>query len=306
MLLALSATTDDIARPSFVSVALVGIASIFVIFRHHCTRIIRTMAQQITGRGGKGAVLRWMSVLLLLTTLYFYIDKTTAVDTQVDGQEHFSMENVDTPVEKPPVPIKPVDTKPPKPPVKESAKQADKKMVTHVGHTKYKDRFDLLDLQNIYLTDMDDAVDDTITIKSQEYPSVRRLPHSERLRILVTGGAGFVGSHLVDRLMLMGHEVIVLDNFFTGRKRNIQHWIGHPHFELVRHDVVDPYMIEVDRIYHLACPASPPHYQYNPIKTVKTSVMGSINVRLFVIRLTLKDVGFSQTCQGSFPAHIHF
>jgi UDP-glucuronate decarboxylase len=76
----------------------------------------------------------------------------------------------------------------------------------------------------------------------------------------------------------MGHEVIVLDNFFTGSKRNIQHWIGHPHFELVRHDVVDPFMIEVSQIYHLACPASPPHYQYNPTKTVKTSVMGTINM----------------------------
>ncbi|KAI9331534.1 hypothetical protein DFJ73DRAFT_856964 [Zopfochytrium polystomum] len=99
-----------------------------------------------------------------------------------------------------------------------------------------------------------------------------------RKRILVTGGAGFVGSHLVDRLMIMGHEVIVMDNFFTGDKRNIQHWIGHPNFELLRHDVVESILIEVDQIYHLACPASPPHYQYNPIKTVKTSVMGTINM----------------------------
>ncbi|CAO3596147.1 unnamed protein product [Absidia cylindrospora] len=78
--------------------------------------------------------------------------------------------------------------------------------------------------------------------------------------------------------MWMGHEVIVLDNFFTGTKRNVQHWIGHPNFELVTHDVVDPYMIEVSQIYHLACPASPPHYQYNPTKTVKTSVIGTINM----------------------------
>ncbi|KAI8810338.1 NAD-binding protein [Cladochytrium replicatum] len=110
------------------------------------------------------------------------------------------------------------------------------------------------------------------------YPPVRKLRTPDKKRILVTGGAGFVGSHLVDRLMLLGHEVIVLDNFFTGNKRNIQHWIGHPNFELVRHDVVDPILIEVDQIYHLACPASPPHYQYNPIKTVKTSVMGTINM----------------------------
>ncbi|KAI9009114.1 hypothetical protein DFJ74DRAFT_762270 [Hyaloraphidium curvatum] len=115
-------------------------------------------------------------------------------------------------------------------------------------------------------------------VRGADFPAVRKLPNADRLRILVTGGAGFVGSHLVDRLMMMGHEVVVLDNFFTGRKSNIEHWIGHPNFELVRHDVVDPFMVEVDRVYHLACPASPVHYQYNPIKTVKTSVMGSINM----------------------------
>ncbi|KAI9090867.1 hypothetical protein DFS34DRAFT_643809 [Phlyctochytrium arcticum] len=118
----------------------------------------------------------------------------------------------------------------------------------------------------------------TYTPSLKTYPSVAHLPSRSRKRILVTGGAGFVGSHLVDRLMMMGHEVIVLDNYFTGRKGNIEHWVGHPHFEIVRHDVVDPFMIEVDEIYHLACPASPPHYQYNPIKTVKTSVMGTINM----------------------------
>lgn len=98
------------------------------------------------------------------------------------------------------------------------------------------------------------------------------------LRILVTGGAGFVGSNLVDRLMMAGHVVIVVDNMFTGRKKNIMHWMGHPHFTLINHDVVDPIKLEVDQIYHLACPASPPHYQYNPIKTVKTSVMGTLNM----------------------------
>lgn len=87
-----------------------------------------------------------------------------------------------------------------------------------------------------------------------------------------------MGSHLVDRLMLMGHEVIVMDNFFTGSKDNIRHWIGHPNFELLRHDVVESILVEVDQIYHLACPASPRHYQYNPIKTVKTSVMGTMNM----------------------------
>jgi len=97
------------------------------------------------------------------------------------------------------------------------------------------------------------------------------------MRILVTGGAGFLGSHLCDRLIGQGHEVICLDNFFTGRKANIQHLLGNPGFEMVRHDIIDPFKFEVDRIYNLACPASPPHYQYNPIKTMKTSVVGAIN-----------------------------
>jgi UDP-glucuronate decarboxylase len=97
------------------------------------------------------------------------------------------------------------------------------------------------------------------------------------MRMLVTGGAGFLGSNLCDRLLADGHEVICLDNFFTGRKANIAHLLQHPSFELVRHDVIDPFKFEVDHIYNLACPASPPHYQYNPIKTTKTSVMGAIN-----------------------------
>ncbi len=97
------------------------------------------------------------------------------------------------------------------------------------------------------------------------------------MRILITGGAGFLGSHLCDRLIEQGHEIICLDNFFTGRKSNIQHLVGNPRFELIRHDVIDPFKFEVDRIYNLACPASPPHYQYNPIKTMKTSVVGAIN-----------------------------
>jgi UDP-glucuronate decarboxylase len=97
-------------------------------------------------------------------------------------------------------------------------------------------------------------------------------------RILVTGGAGFVGSHLCERLINAGNEVICLDNYFTGSKRNVEHLMDHHYFELVRHDITNPYMIEVDEIYNLACPASPIHYQYNPIKTVKTSVMGAINM----------------------------
>jgi UDP-glucuronate decarboxylase len=95
--------------------------------------------------------------------------------------------------------------------------------------------------------------------------------------ILVTGGAGFLGSHLCERLLNQGHEVLCLDNFFTGRRKNVAHLVENSNFELIRHDVVDPFKFEVDRIYNLACPASPVHYQYNPIKTVKTSVMGAIN-----------------------------
>jgi len=97
------------------------------------------------------------------------------------------------------------------------------------------------------------------------------------MRILVTGGAGFLGSHLCDRLLKDGHEVVCLDNLFTGSKANIAHLADNPAFEFVRHDVIDPFKFEVEQIYNLACPASPPHYQYNPIKTTKTSVMGAIN-----------------------------
>lgn len=98
------------------------------------------------------------------------------------------------------------------------------------------------------------------------------------LRHLVTGGAGFVGSHLIDKLMQRGEEVICLDNYFTGAKDNIRQWIGHQNFELIRHDVTEPVRLEVDRIWHLACPASPIHYQYNPIKTAKTSFLGTYNM----------------------------
>eukprot|EP00584_Thalassiosira_punctigera_P001265 CAMPEP_0172527374 /NCGR_PEP_ID=MMETSP1067-20121228/2074_1 /TAXON_ID=265564 ORGANISM="Thalassiosira punctigera, Strain Tpunct2005C2" /NCGR_SAMPLE_ID=MMETSP1067 /ASSEMBLY_ACC=CAM_ASM_000444 /LENGTH=586 /DNA_ID=CAMNT_0013311105 /DNA_START=105 /DNA_END=1865 /DNA_ORIENTATION=+ len=104
------------------------------------------------------------------------------------------------------------------------------------------------------------------------------IPDSKRKKIIITGGAGFVGSHLVDKLMMEGHEVIVVDNFFTGQRKNIEHWMHHPRFSLVVHDVTEPIMLEVDEIYHLACPASPPHYQYNPVKTIKTSTMGTINM----------------------------
>jgi UDP-glucuronate decarboxylase len=109
-----------------------------------------------------------------------------------------------------------------------------------------------------------------------------------RKKILVTGGAGFLGSHLCERLLNEGNEVVCLDNYFTGQKQNIVHLLDNPYFELVRHDVTMPFFIEVDEIYNLACPASPIHYQYNAIKTVKTSVMGAINMLGLAKRIKAK------------------
>jgi len=107
-------------------------------------------------------------------------------------------------------------------------------------------------------------------------------------KILVTGGAGFIGSHLCERLLNEGNEVVCLDNYFTGSKSNIIHLLTNPYFEVVRHDITHPYFIEVDEIYNLACPASPVHYQYNPIKTIKTSVMGAINMLGLAKRIRAK------------------
>ena len=107
-------------------------------------------------------------------------------------------------------------------------------------------------------------------------------------RVLVTGGAGFVGSHLCERLLAENHEVVAIDNFFTGDKRNVIHLLKNPYFELIRHDITHPYFIEVDEIYNLACPASPVHYQYNPIKTIKTSVMGAVNMLGLAKRIKAK------------------
>jgi UDP-glucuronate decarboxylase len=110
----------------------------------------------------------------------------------------------------------------------------------------------------------------------------------DRKRILVTGGAGFLGSHLCERLLAQGHEVLCVDNFFTGAKRNVEHLIGHPRFELMRHDVTFPLYVEVDEIYNLACPASPVHYQHDPVQTTKTSVHGAINLLGLAKRLRVR------------------
>ncbi|RSH88309.1 UDP-glucuronic acid decarboxylase 1 [Apiotrichum porosum] len=177
--------------------------------------------------------------------------------------------------------------------------------IKEVGYSRngFDSRIDTDTLRSLYLAPAfvkeGDKVDNTVPTPHKDYgtestydkesnkiqyttfakfPPVRLLPNAERKRILVTGGAGFVGSHLVDRLMLLGHEVTVLDNFFTGSRTTVSHWVGHPNFEMARHDVVEPFMIEVDQIYHLACPASPPHYQYNAVKTIKTSFMGTLNM----------------------------
>jgi UDP-glucuronate decarboxylase len=105
-----------------------------------------------------------------------------------------------------------------------------------------------------------------------------RLKGGEKMRILVTGGAGFIGSHLCERLLAEGHDVLCLDNFYTGRRANVHHLMDSRRFEVVRHDIIEPVLLEVDQIYNLACPASPVHYQYNPVKTVKTNVLGTINM----------------------------
>lgn len=125
-----------------------------------------------------------------------------------------------------------------------------------------------------------------------------------RKKVLVTGGAGFVGSHLCERLLNDGNEVVCLDNYFTGQKQNIVHLLDNPFFELIRHDVTMPFFIEVDEIYNLACPASPVHYQYNAIKTMKTSVMGAINMLGLAKRIKAKILQAS-TSEVYGDPHIH-
>jgi UDP-glucuronate decarboxylase len=125
-----------------------------------------------------------------------------------------------------------------------------------------------------------------------------------RKKVLVTGGAGFVGSHLCDRLLREGNEVVCLDNYFTGQKQNVVHLLNNPYFELVRHDVTMPFFIEVDEIFNLACPASPIHYQYNAIKTIKTSVMGAINMLGLAKRIRAKILQAS-TSEVYGDPHVH-
>ena len=125
-----------------------------------------------------------------------------------------------------------------------------------------------------------------------------------RKKVLVTGGAGFIGSHLCDRLLKGGHEVYCLDNFFTGQKQNVVHLLENPYFELIRHDVTIPLFVEVDAIFNLACPASPIHYQYNPIKTIKTSVMGAINTLGLAKRVKAKILQAS-TSEVYGDPHVH-
>lgn len=130
------------------------------------------------------------------------------------------------------------------------------------------------DIKAIISTEVRDQLIETSKsnfFETSAFPPVKTIPEGERLRILVTGGSGFVGSHLVDRLMMAGHQVIVVDNMFTGRKKNVAQWLGHPNFQLIIHDVVEPIMLEVDQIYHLACPASPPHYQVCGLFVIQTS-----------------------------------
>jgi UDP-glucuronate decarboxylase len=156
----------------------------------------------------------------------------------------------------------------------------DNQVVTNgVESLKLGDRMDLEAAQEKIrlLEEKIDQLESRLPPK-QVFPKIKFLGYKDRKRILITGGAGFVGSHLVDKLMLEGHEVFVADNFFTGQKRNIEHWMGHENFEILHHDIVNPLFIEVDEIYHLASPASPPHYMYNPVKTIKTNTVGTVNM----------------------------
>ncbi|CAH8823298.1 unnamed protein product [Trichobilharzia szidati] len=139
---------------------------------------------------------------------------------------------------------------------------------------------------------------------SKSYLPVKKLHWTKKKRILITGGAGFVGSHLVDRLMQDGHEVIALDNFVTGKRQNIEQWIGHSNFELLHHDVTNPLYVEVNEIYHLASPASPQHYMQNPIRTIKANTLGTLNM-LGLARRTHSKFLFASTSEVYGDPEVH-
>lgn len=154
-----------------------------------------------------------------------------------------------------------------------------------VENAKFKDNTDLINKLKQELALANDKIEqlENKMLRFEErikkpYPNVKYLNYRSKKRILVTGGAGFVGSHLVDKLMKAGHDITVVDNFFTGVKANVEQWIGHANFELIHQDIVNPLFVEVDEIYHLASPASPPHYMFNPVKTIKTNTIGTINM----------------------------
>lgn len=158
-----------------------------------------------------------------------------------------------------------------------TTRNLDKKLGSSRGSEKQEEEIDYI-LSRLIENKKLLSIQSMPTDRSPQIMETQVLSDHRRKKILVTGGAGFVGSHLVDDLMMEGHEVTVLDNFFTGQKKNVAHWFHHPNFNLVVHDVTEPIMVEVDEIYHLACPASPPHYQFNPVKTIKTSTMGTLNM----------------------------
>ncbi|GAQ78962.1 dTDP-glucose 4-6-dehydratase/UDP-glucuronic acid decarboxylase [Klebsormidium nitens] len=150
-----------------------------------------------------------------------------------------------------------------------------------VAATRSDDDTEEFELAGGDLPDEEDSLPRKLPAQGGATKALSRLPVSplrKERRVLVTGGAGFVGSHLVDKLIKRGDSVIVIDNYFTGRKENVLHHLGNPKFELIRHDVVEPILLEVDEIYHLACPASPVFYKFNPVKTIKTNVMGTLNM----------------------------
>jgi UDP-glucuronate decarboxylase len=203
------------------------------------------------------------------------MEKTVEMPEKGDDDESHDEDEEEEPVQKSDIQSKPIGL----PNSKQDAKEQLSQISTADKQSTELEENDLTDAQRRFVETQKLIASQSIpTSTTPHVMKTPNLPDAKRKKVLVTGGAGFVGSHLVDKLMMEGHEVIVLDNFFTGQRKNIEHWMHHPHFSLVVHDVTEPIMLEVDEIYHLACPASPPHYQYNPVKTIKTSTMGTINM----------------------------